>query len=578
MRSHTLLLRRTLFNNNKLARYTEKDTSFTHEYSIRPDTFAFKVSGTNQNNRRLSPFQVKNSKFHVLDFIYRNSTNYPFEEKTPQEVFNLFPMINSKKLGRNKHRPTKVKMAVSDFIEDSLYNPHYGYFSLEVEIFNSDKPFDYNNIEDVDDFMENWKASYAKYDLEEKEIKRTELIQPDKDNYADPQSKFATTSLKLYNEEKHKLKPVQTNKRSLQLWHTPTELFQPYYGEAIARNIINNYQSDPKFNGHPLIIYEMGGGNGTLMVNILNYVKAHHPQIYKSAQYKIIEILSQLAIKQYKQGLDAKLISKGLDASKCQIINRSIFDWNQTVNEPIFFIALEVFDNFAHDLIRYDNETGLPHQGHVLVNEKGDFFEFFTPELNYYSEAFLQLRENGECGLLKQQNTLRSSFDKFMSSIPLVDKDKVHPLNHSRKKLLWKNSILPFKDNLSPGEFIPTRLLQFFHILKHRFPQHSLISSDFHFLPGTIQGYYNGPVVQTVLKDRMIDITTYMCHQGYFDIMFATDFQLAADLYHQIMGKKPLIQLHKQYLSKWADLNATTTKKGENPIIDFYTNVSFFTS
>lgn len=578
IRSTRVLARRTLFKGKKLADFTEKDGSFEHEYSIRPDTFAFKVSnniGTKLD--KLSPFQSASSTPNMLDFIYRNSTNYPFAKKSPQEVFNSYPLVNSKNQSRQKHRPRKVKMSVSDFIEDSLYNPNYGYFSMEVEIFSSEKPFDYNNIQDVDEFMEDWKKAYSKYDNEEVEIKRQELIQPDKHNYANPNSKFARTSLSLYNEEKQKLNPIQKNKRSLQLWHTPTELFQPYYGEALARNIIEKYKSDELYSKNDLVIYEMGGGNGTMMTNILGYIKRNEPEIYKNTQYKIIEISTQLALKQYTNALKSKLIAKGLDSSKCEIINRSIFEWKEIVDQPVFFIALEVFDNFAHDLIRYDNVTGEPHQGHVLVDDKGDFYEFFTPELNYYSESLLQLRENGPSAVLNSSG-LSTSLKRLQSGIPFINKDHIHPLIHSTTKLKIENSILPLKDNLSPGEFIPTRLLQFFHILKHKFPQHKLISSDFYYLPNTVEGYYNSPVVQTVLKDRMIDISTYMCHQGFFDIMFPTDFKLASDLYQQVTGNVAEVQLHREFLTTWADTKATTTIKGENPMLDFYTNVSFMTS
>lgn len=556
------VFRRLLFNNNKLIKYRENDSSFHHEYSIRPDTFAFKISNTSTT----SPFQ-KTGKFNLIDYIYRNSTNYPFDKKTPKEVFNTYPMINSKKLGRNGTRPRKVKMAVSDFIEDSLYNPQYGYFSMEVEIFHNDKPFDYHNIKDVDDFMDTWQKAYVKYDNEQVAPQRKELIAADSVNYADPKSKFATNSLRLYNEEKKNTNPTTKNKRSLQLWHTPTELFQPFYGEAIAKNILSKFKAE---NQEELIIYEMGGGNGTLMTNILKYLKVKEPKIYAKTQYKIIEISSQLAVKQYNQALREKLVSQGLDVLKFQIINKSIFEWKDVETKPCFFIALEVFDNFSHDLIRYDNKTGEPYQGHVLVDDKGDFYEFFTPKLNYYSEVFLQLRENGPYSQLKT-----NYLHKFKSLIPFLNKDSIHPLNHSTSKLIWKNSLFPFKDNLSPGEFIPTRLTEFFHILKHKFPNHHLISSDFNSLPNSIPGYYNAPVVQTVVKDKMVDITTYMCHQGFFDIMFPTNFNLMSNIYEQIVGKQVIVELHKKYLQTWGDVEATTTKRGENPMLEFYTNVSF---
>ncbi|CAH6723454.1 putative protein arginine methyltransferase NDUFAF7 [[Candida] jaroonii] len=556
------VFRRSLFNNNKLIKYRENDSSFHHEYSIRPDTFAFKIS----NSSSTSPFQ-KTENFNLIDYVYRNSTNYPFDKMTPKEVFNTYPMINSKKLSRNGTRPRKVKMAVSDFIEDSLYNPKYGYFSMEVEIFNNDKPFDYNNIKDVDDFLDTWQKAYVKYDNEQIAPQRKELIAADSVNYGDPKSKFATNSLRLYNEEKKNTNPTTKNKRSLQLWHTPTELFQPFYGEAIARNILEKFKAG---NEDELIIYEMGGGNGTLMTNILKFLKINEPKIYAKTHYKIIEISSQLALKQYNQALREKLVSQGLDVSKFQIVNKSIFEWKEVEEKPCFFIALEVFDNFSHDLIRYDNKTGEPYLGHVLVDDKGDFYEFFTPQLNYYSDVFLQLRENGPHSQLKT-----NYWQKFKSLIPFFNKDSIHPLDQSTSKLIWQNTLFPFKDNLSPGEFIPTRLTEFFHILKHKFPQHHLISSDFNALPNAIPGYYNGPVVQTVVKDKMVDITSYMCHQGFFDIMFPTNFQLMSTIYEQIVGKQVVVESHKQYLQTWGDIKATTTKRGENPMLEFYTNVSF---
>lgn len=42
--------------------------------------------------------------------------------------------------------------------------------------------------------------------------------------------------------------------------------------------------SDYKLRHYPyedLIIYEMGAGNGTLMANILDYIKKDHPDVYE---------------------------------------------------------------------------------------------------------------------------------------------------------------------------------------------------------------------------------------------------------------------------------------------------------
>lgn len=605
--------RRHLFSKLNPKNIIEKDELIHHEYSIRPDTFAFKVAedrtrgfgkkrkeekDSDSNGSRISggkvhPFQKNVSEgtvptatsFNPIQFIYQNSTNYPFDVKSPQQVYNEYPLTTSAKLARLKERPRRVKMASVDFIEDSLYNPNYGYFSKEVEIFHPDKPFDYNNIEDVDEFMESWEKAYSKYDSISNKFQNQSQIN-DLMMAADLQpsgqlSKYASMAKTVYKQDveaKSLQQSGKRSKRSLQLWHTPTELFQPYYGEALARYILVNYKLNGSYPYHDLIIYEMGGGNGTMMCNILNYIKENEPDVYARTTYKIIEISSQLAHKQLSSALRSKLTSQGLDTSKLEIINQSIFAWNKVVESPCFFIALEVFDNFSHDLIRYDNETGIPHEGRVLIDDKGDFYEFFTPQLSQYSQALLTLRENGTYPILKNLDKMKSKWRLTKSWIPLVDKDVIHPLEYSTTKLKWMNRVLPFKDNLTPGEFIPTRLLQFFHILQHKFPQHSLICSDFNYLPKTIPGYYNAPLVQTVLQDRMVDVSTYMCYQGYFDIMFATDFNLALDLYKQVVGKVARVESHKEFLEQWADIDATTTKKGENPMLDFYTNVSFMVS
>lgn len=592
--------RRTLFKNIKnapklknLPKFKEEVDTKHHEYSIRPDTFAFKVSadltsvvgkdhpsGLQREHPLQKDKRSESSTFNVLEYIYKNATNYPFHNHSPQDVFDRYPMTNSSRLGRLQHRPKKVKMIVSDFIEDSLYNPNYGYFSKEVEIFHNDKPFDYNNIEDVDDFMDAWQKAYSKYD----EINPPQqIVDPFKEfgESSESSSKlvFAKHAKNIQRQDLVATGGPAKTKKSIQLWHTPTELFSPYYGEALARYIVVNYKLNGSYPYDDLIIYEMGGGNGTLMCNILNYIKTNEPDIYKRTQYKIIEISSQLALKQFSLAMKQKLLAQDLDSEKLEIINKSIFKWDKTVEQPCFFIALEVFDNFAHDLVRYDATTGEPYEGYVLIDDEGDFYEFFAPELSYYTNAFLHLRENGKYPILQQAETIAGRAKKLATLVPfLTNKDSIHPLLHSSAKLSLKNKIVPLKDNLTPGEFVPTRLLQFFQILKYRFPNHSLVSSDFSSLPNSIKGYYNAPVVQTVIQDKMVDVSTYMCHQGYFDIMFPTDFNLASDMYRKVTGKLAKVELHQEFLDQWADVELTTTKKGENPMLDFYKNVSFMVS
>lgn len=231
---------------------------------------------------------------------------------------------------------------------------------------------------------------------------------------------------------------------------------------------------------HDLIIYELGAGNGTLMLNILDYIRDTDPEVYARTKFKVIEISSSLASLQQRQ-LQKSASSRG-HTDHVEIINRSIFSWDTYAPSPCFFLALEVFDNFAHDSIRYDPFTEEPLQGTVLIDNEGDFYEFYTPEIDSVAARFLRVR-NAAC------------------SAPFN-----HPLRSSRFVRNFK-SRLPFAANLTDPEYIPTRLMQFFDILHKYFPAHRLLTSDFHSLPDTTKGI-NAPVVQTRYQRRTVPVST----------------------------------------------------------------------
>lgn len=82
----------------------------------------------------------------------------------------------------------------------------------------------------------------------------------------------------------------------------------------------------------------MGGGNGTLSLNILDYLQSEYPEIYERTSYRIIEISPNLARIQ-----KSRLKHHG---GVVEIVNQSIFDWKETVPTSCFFLALEVIVSF----------------------------------------------------------------------------------------------------------------------------------------------------------------------------------------------------------------------------------------
>ena len=75
------------------------------------------------------------------------------------------------------------------------------------------------------------------------------------------------------------------------------------------------------------------------MLNILDYIKQNASDLYPHTQYNIIEISGKLAERQNERQ-DFRQASHRHERVK--IINKSIFEWDVLVNEPCFFVAMEV--------------------------------------------------------------------------------------------------------------------------------------------------------------------------------------------------------------------------------------------
>lgn len=82
------------------------------------------------------------------------------------------------------------------------------------------------------------------------------------------------------------------------------------------------------------VIYEIGAGNGTLALDILDYLREDYPDVYERTQYNIVEISDNLA-KLQKEKLNT--------AHPCVTVHhKSIFRWDQLEPAPCYFLAMEV--------------------------------------------------------------------------------------------------------------------------------------------------------------------------------------------------------------------------------------------
>ena len=200
-------------------------------------------------------------------------------------------------------------------------------------------------------------------------------------------------------------------------------------------------------------------------------------------------------------------------------------------------------------MIRYDLQSKKPVQGVVITNELGEFDQVY---------------ENLSDPLIKEYLECRSA------------------IGYSSPAFKWNfgrilETLNPLQSNLSQAEFLPTNAYQLLKILAQYFPRHQMIFSDFHTLPDTIPGI-DAPVVQSMYKNNMIPCQTFLVKLGLFDIFFPTNFYLFGGIYKQLTGKEFETLLHRDFLIQNGEIGPTTTKSGENPMLEYYENASFITT
>lgn len=400
----------------------------------------------------------------------------------------------------------KSQVLMREFIFDSLYNHKHGYFSRNANIFHSPHPIPFKKLKDQDEYARVLKDLYAQVPQE------------------------------------------QTN-RFHQLWHTPSELFKPFYGGAITNFLLSKARKDS-----PFVIYEIGPGNGTMAENILTILKQNHPKIYERTEYNLIEISDQLRNKQIEK-------LKG-HPDQIRFPNISILNPSTEFKEErdCWVIGMEVLDNLAHDLIKFRNEDGALLEAIVHID----------PMARYGSIPGKYWREFREASdpLIREYVEMGDFLGWKWASL------KGRPLLRALERFSPIEYINPWS-----LEFIPTDSYRLLKNLVKCFPKHQALFSDFDVLPDTVKGH-NGPVVQTRFRGVTVPCSSVLLERGLFDIFFPTNFGRLAQIHEKLRpGYSHSIQKHSEFIKTWStadDLRTTTTRSGYNPMIQDFENVSFY--
>ena len=167
---------------------------------------------------------------------------------------------------------------VRDFISTSLYHPSKGYFNTHKVISTPSLPLNFGQFEGQRDYVNSLRNLYGAHS---------------------------------------------------ESWTTSVEIFSPTFGEGLLNWILSLYNRQ-----EPLLIFEMGAGNGTCSRDILNCLKHKHPDIYETCTYTIMDLSLELCILQTRVLAD--------HSQHVRIVNKSAADWNEICEDQCFFIGLEV--------------------------------------------------------------------------------------------------------------------------------------------------------------------------------------------------------------------------------------------
>lgn len=127
---------------------------------------------------------------HKDRYNYNRSSVLSFEDDQQHATYKR---VTARELASYRTPPRKVKMLARDFIHDSLYNPHYGYFPKNATIFSSDTPFDFTQLDNLAHFQDQVARRYVEYGIV----------------------------------------PAPGEGPGRQVWHTPTELFKVCQGSQL---------------------------------------------------------------------------------------------------------------------------------------------------------------------------------------------------------------------------------------------------------------------------------------------------------------------------------------------------------
>jgi len=369
-------------------------------------------------------------------------------------------------------------------------------------------------------------------------------------------------------------------------WLTPCEIFAPWYSFAIANYILKNRTGRLQSAGsaqdaQPLRILEFGGGNGTNMGLMLDFIKSVDPQLYERT-YAVLVDISEAMSERQRSHVDGK------HPGRCSFVRADMSDPGTALegtDDECFVVGLEVLDNLPHDKVirkRTSDDGEQWFQCHVEMPAEGaldverrprEVRRSLEDSLIKETLAYFPLpRSNSE--VAKQMAARRGTFESMWDRILGARNKGAHDVSEC-------------------ASFVPTGAVRLMKSIQDRFPAHRLVLADFDHLPaptvpllgrtkrtlrdGSLDAL-NYPLVASVdSRGKDVDFETYLLpsSKGSADIFFATDFDALSGAYHTITGRPARVYRSSEFLVDHAQVSKTRVAGGYNPLLEDFSNTRF---
>ncbi|GAX75066.1 hypothetical protein CEUSTIGMA_g2510.t1 [Chlamydomonas eustigma] len=453
---------------------------------------------------------------HVTHFL-RNSLFFGINKEEQLAAVGIFYFKSFLSTSAYISDQAKTKLLLRDFIHQSLYHPTLGYFNRDVPVVGHlEGPINY------------WKV----YCQEEWNI--------------------------MINK---KYKELQVS------FLTPVELFTPWYGYILARHMLEHRKHNLGMEGQPLVIYEIGGGNGTLARDVLDWLRDNRRDVYEQTCYTCVEISTRLAAEQYES-----VVVKAGHRNQFKMLKGSALDrgtWGGRDWSHSFILAMEVLDNLPHDRVFRSSEGSAWRQTSVGLcreNDRGSMESGPWQELvEELSDPLIQRCLEAVYKPPTFEQRLDQKFNKLLDFILAKEGPPEAPCE-----------VL----------FLPTGCMTLMETLHDVRPNHSIIAADFDYLPDVKIPGKNAPLVSEKVNGINKDHDTLYVPWGKADIFFPTDFEALGQLYRDAgqhvwrdqQGIKIETAHYQQgaVMKRYKEMVHTATISAFNPMIDDFLNARFF--